>query len=131
MNLDSQGDGIDCSSQNGEMEAKMIHTTIRMMMPPGKRNEALGILNVVAERAGVEPGCFFNRVYQDVKDENILMVEELWNSEEELNRHLCSDDYRNVLCLMELSIEPPEFNFRSIAKTIGLEAIEKARNFGR
>ena len=109
----------------------MIHTTIRMVMPPGKRNEALGILDVVAERARVEPGCFFNRVYQDVKDENVLMVEELWNSEEELNRHLRSDDYRHVLFVIEMAMEPPEFNFRSIVQTSGLEAIEKARGCGR
>ena len=109
----------------------MIHVTVRMVMPPRKRKETLDILNVVAERTRVQPGCLFSRIYRDVKDENILMVEELWNSEEGLNRHLRSEDYRNVLFLMELALEPPEFSFRSIGLTMGVEAIEKARSCGR
>ena len=43
----------------------MLLATIRMVVPPDKRAEAVQILNAMAERTRVEPGCLSCRIYHD------------------------------------------------------------------
>ncbi len=49
-------------------------------------------------------------------------------SEEDLQRHLQSEKYRNILLVVEMAAEPPEIRFDLIAHTSGVETIENARN---
>ena len=109
----------------------MIHTTVRMVIPPQKRAEALQILNAIAERTRVQLGCLSCRLYHDEQVEAVFMVEEVWNSQEDLDRHLRSDNYRNMLFVTEMAVEPPEIRFQTVTDLAGLEIIEKARGCSR
>jgi quinol monooxygenase YgiN len=109
----------------------MILATIRMVIPPGKRTEAVEILSAMAERTRVQQGCLSCRIYHDEQVEAVLMVEEVWKSQEELDRHLRSDDYRNMLFVTEMAVEPPEMKFQIVSISAGLEIIEKARGCTR
>ena len=106
----------------------MVHSTIRMQIPTKRRGEALKILSSVAERCRFEVGCISCRVYQGVGVEHVVMLEELWGREEDLERHLQSDEYRQVLLVVEVALEPPEIRFNTISHSTGFETIEKARN---
>jgi quinol monooxygenase YgiN len=88
----------------------------------------LEILSSVAERSRFEPGCIAFRVYQDVEVEPVIMLEQLWETGEDLNRHLRSDEFRKVLLVVEMSLEPPEIRFDEISGSTGVETIERARN---
>ena len=105
----------------------MIHATIRMKMPGQKAKEAMEILRSVAERTRVEPGCISCRIYRDDQDEHTILVEEFWKSQEELERHLRSAEYRNVLLVVEMAHEKPEISFCEFSGSTGVETIEKAR----
>lgn len=105
----------------------MIFATVRMKMPPEKRSEAVRILARTAEWTRVEPGCIACHVYLDAKEPGEIMLEEEWQSEEELARHLKSDHFRNVLLVMEMAVERPEIGFHTIEQSAGVEVIEKAR----
>ncbi len=105
----------------------MVHATIRMLIPPKRRGEVLNILSSVSERCRFEEGCINSRVYQDVEVEPIIMLEQLWKSKEDLERHLRSEEFHKVLLVLEMSLDPPEVRFAEISRTSGLEAIEKAR----
>jgi len=105
----------------------MILTTLRMIMLSKKRREALDFFRVVAEQTRCMPGCLSFRIYHDDEEDDFLMIEELWNSQEELDRHLQSDNYRHMLFLAETATEPPEIKFRAIAESSGLEMVERAR----
>jgi len=105
----------------------MILATIRIMVAPPRRSEALEILNRAAERTRVQPGCLSCRIYHDEQVEAIFMVEEVWSSQDDLDRHLRSDDYRHVLFVTEMAVEPPEIRFQTISHSAGIEIIEKAR----
>jgi len=105
----------------------MILATVRMAIPPPKRDEALKILRLTAERCWIRPGCLSCRIYEDVQERDVLMFEEKWSSKEDLERHLRSDEYYKVLLVMEMATEHPEVNFSEIARTTGLEMIEKSR----
>lgn len=105
----------------------MIHATIRMTLPVEKVEEAVGILSSVAERTRFKPGCISSRVYHDVQENCVIMIEEVWVSQEELERHLQSPEYRNVLLVLEMAVENPEIRFTPFSHSTGLETIEKAR----
>ena len=105
----------------------MIHSHIRMVIPPQKRGEALKILRSTAERNKILPGCLDSRIYEDLQEENVLMFEELWRSDEELEQHLRSDEYRRVLLVLEMALQNPEVRFNQVSSSSGIETIEKAR----
>jgi len=105
----------------------MIHGTIRMPLPGRKIEEALEILRSFAEQTRFDPGCISCRIYHDVQEEHVIMIEELWRSQEELEQHLRSTKYRNVLLVVEMAHKEPEIRFSAFSHSTGIETIEKAR----
>ncbi len=101
----------------------MILANIRMKISPRKRDEALRILRATAEGNRILPGCLNSRVYEDLQEDNVIMLEEMWSSEEELEQHLRSDEYRKVLLIMEMALQHPEVRFNRISSSSGLETI--------
>jgi quinol monooxygenase YgiN len=105
----------------------MILATLRMIIPLDKKKETLDFLRRVAEQIRCMPGCLSFKIYHDDEEDEFLMVEELWNSQEELDRHLQSDNYRHMLLLAETASQPPEIKFQTITASAGLEIVERAR----
>jgi len=106
----------------------MVRSTIRMHIPLKKQSEALEILRSMTEQIQFESGCISCRLYRGVDDESVIMIEELWMSDADVQRHLRSDKYRKVLLVVEMAAEPPDIRFDTIAHSSGVETIEKARN---
>jgi quinol monooxygenase YgiN len=109
----------------------MIHATIRMTLPAQKAKEAEEILRSMAERTRVQPGCISCRIYHDTQEKHVIMIEEVWKSQEELERHLRSAEYRNVLLVVEMAHKEPEIRFSAFSHSTGIETIEMARSHGR
>jgi quinol monooxygenase YgiN len=105
----------------------MIRSTIRMLIPQEKQSEALDILGSMIEEVQFEPGCISSRLYRGVKDERSIMIEELWECEEDVRRHLRSKKYGKILMVIEMASEFPEIRFDIISGSSGLETIEKER----
>ncbi len=105
----------------------MTHATLRMVIPRERRGEVLQILNPIVERIRLEPGCLACNIYQDVREARVIMLEEVWRCEAEMERHLRSDQYRNILLVMEMALEPPEVRFEEISRSTGVETIERMR----
>lgn len=57
----------------------------------------------------------------------MIMLEEFWRTEEDLESHPQSEDYRKVLLVVEMANEPPESRFDAISHSTGFETLEKAR----
>ncbi len=106
----------------------MIYAITRMNIPSQRLKEALEILCSVVQRSRFDEGCIRSSVYQDVESENAIMVEQVWKNEKDLRRHLGSAEYRNVLLVAEMSLGSPEIRFDTIARTTGVETIERAQN---
>jgi quinol monooxygenase YgiN len=113
------------------MEKHMIQATIRMTIPHQKSGEALRIFKSITEQCLAEPGCLSYHIYEDLQEKNVFMLEEVWRSEEDLNLHLCSEDYRNLLLVLEMATKVPEIRFDTISSSRGIETIEKARGQAR
>ena len=116
---------------NNKGDRLMILATVRIVIPPDRRSEAVEILNAVAERTRVKPGCLSCRIYHDEQVEAVFLVEAVWNSQEGLDRHLRSEDYRNILFVTEMAVEPPEIKFQTVSHSAGIEIIERARGCSR
>ncbi len=105
----------------------MILATLRMTISAKKFDEALRILRSMAERCRVQIGCLSCQVYRNGQENNVLLFKQLWSNEADLERHLRSDEYRQVLLVMEMAIKQPEIRFDTISSSAGIEIIEKAR----
>ena len=105
----------------------MILATIRVMVSARKIDEALRILRSVTEQSKVQPGCLACQVYRGGEEDNYLMLEQLWDTEANLEHHLQSDQYQKVLLVMEMAIKKPEIRFDTISLSTGIETIERAR----
>ena len=97
-------------------------------MPGQKVREAVDILGSVAERTRVQPGCISCRIYHDEQEENVVMMDEVWRTQEEHECHLRSAEYRKVLLVVEMAKEKPEIKFSEFSESTGVETIEKARS---
>jgi quinol monooxygenase YgiN len=106
----------------------MVRSTIRMVTPLDRQSEAVEIPGSTSEQVQFEPGCISSRLYRGMQDGREIMIEELWESNEDVQRHLRSDKYRRVLLVIEMAEEPPEIRFDTITHSSGVESIEKARN---
>jgi len=106
----------------------MIQATIRMTIPPQKSGEALTIFKSITEQCIYNPGCLSCHIYGDLQEKNVLMLKEVWRSEEDLNLHLRSDEYLNLLLVLEMALKQPEIRFDTILSSMGIEAIEKVRS---
>lgn len=104
-----------------------VHATIRMLIPARKRREARGILASMIERIQPEEGCLSCRLYQDALGGKAFLFEGIWADEKSLQKHLRSDEFRNVLLVVEMAIEPPEIRFDRIARSTGMRTIEDVR----
>ena len=105
----------------------MIQATLRLDCAPKKTDEALQILRSIIERTKAEAGCISCSVYLDTENEHRIVYQEKWRSDEDLQCHLRSDDYRKVLLVMEMAITQPEIRFDTITGSSGVETIEEAR----
>jgi len=106
----------------------VIKATIRMTIPPKKSGEVLKILRSMVEQWRDEPGCLSCNIYGDLQEKDVLMLEEVWRSEEDLVLHLRSNKYRNLLLVLEMARKRPEIRFDTISSSTGIETIEKARS---
>ena len=106
----------------------MMLATIRMTLPAKKHDEALKILKSEAKRCKVHPSCLGCHVYEDLQEDNVLVYEEMWRSEEDLKRRLRSAEYRTMLLVMEMALKHPEVRFNKVSTSTGFEMIEKARS---
>ncbi len=114
--------------QNQHPKNSLIRSSIRLRIPLEDQSEVIDILETVKEQIQVEPTCHYARLYRGANEAEIIMIEELWEKEEELRRYLKSKLYQRVLLAMEFSEEQPEVRFERIIDATGFENIEQARN---
>ena len=106
----------------------MVRSVIQMLIPFNMQKEAVVILDVVAEKARNTTGCLGCSIFRGVKDRRMIVFEQCWDNEENMNIHLRSEIYNRVLLVIEMALEQPEIRFDRIDCSSGLDAIEAARN---
>jgi len=102
----------------------MISATLRMTVKDEKKVDVMETIRGMMEPIRVEPGCLKQHLYEDVEDKNTLAVVGVWKSREDLEKHIRTENFRNLLALMNYLSEPPELQFHTISQSAGKELIE-------
>ena len=102
----------------------MIFVTLRMIVLPERRSDFLETMRGMLEPVRVERGCLSYRLYEDVEDRNTFALVEEWKTQEELERHILTDNHRRLLALIDLLSEQPDLRFNTVSHTAGMELIE-------
>ena len=66
----------------------------RLTAKPGKRDEVIKVLLEAGKPFQVNSACILYLVYEDVKNPNVIWVEDLWTSKEEHTTALASPEVR-------------------------------------
>ena len=102
----------------------MILSTLRMIVRPERRSDLLATIRGMLEPARVERGCLSYGLYEDIENRDAFMLLEKWETQKDLETHLLKNNLRQILPLMDLLSEQPEFRFNTVSNTAGMELIE-------
>ena len=105
----------------------MIIERVAILVAPEKREDLRRAFSSLLGPTGVEPGCIGCHLYQEAGTVNRFCLETRWETDQELIKHLRSEQYKNFLILLELSAEPPLIEFHDVVETKGLELVRSVR----
>ena len=106
----------------------MIYASLRVVLPEERREESMRLVRSLMGPTSAAPGCVHCGYYTDAQNESVLCYVEEWQTEEALQHHIRSDDYRKFLALVDLSCEPPDLKFHRVSETFGIEYIGQVRS---
>ena len=112
------------------MNTKIL-VTFRMIVQPERRSDLLETMRGMLEPVRVERGCLSYRLYEDVEDRDTFVLVEEWKTQEDLERHIRADSQRQLLALLDILKEQPEWRFNTVSHTAGMEIIEDVLNRAR
>jgi len=105
----------------------MIVSTLRLLLSEADRARVITSLTPLIAWTRLQPGCRVCHLLGDLDDPREIIVREEWDTQEDLDRHLRSEDYRRILAAIELSQEAPEIRFDTVVTMGGFEVVEAAR----
>ncbi len=86
-----------------------------------------GALRALARRARRDRGCVGSEVYESVDDPNHVVLHAEWIDAAGLEQYVTSDDFTQVLVLMEMAASPPVFEIQLGVETRGLDYVAELR----
>jgi len=104
----------------------LITSTIRITASETLNGEIVRLLLSLIEPTRVETGCISCGLYKDLHDPSIIIWVEEWNTQEDLERHLRSRQYKKILAAFDMSSEQPDMRFNTVVETKGMKLIEEA-----
>jgi quinol monooxygenase YgiN len=93
-----------------------------MKVLPVKRRELLQTLNSIAKQVRNESGCLKAVVFQNVEDDNELLLIEEWTSQKDSDAHLDSDLFTVLRGAGGLMLQPPEIVINAVDQSSEFEA---------
>ena len=108
----------------------MILVTARMVVKSKQRRALLETVKGLLGPKRYEKGCLSYRLYQDSEDRNAFYLVEEWKTQEDLERHIRSEDYRMILAAMDLCAEAPDIRFHTVSQTRGMDYLHETKGLG-
>ena len=105
----------------------MIISSLKITVSPEKHKDVLQLVRSLLGPTRARPGCIGISFFQDTDEPDSFFLLEKWESHQDLERHLASDDYRRKLSLMDLSSQAPEIHFHEVSETKGMDWIIAVR----
>ncbi len=113
--------------QTNRIGAILITSTIRITASENPDGEIVRVLRSMIEPTRVETGCISCGLYQDLHDPGVIIWVEEWNTQDDLERHLRSPQYKKILAAFDMSDGQPDMRFNTVVETKGMQLIAEAR----
>ena len=104
----------------------MIIVTMELTALPEKQKELLQTLQAISASTRKFKGCMSSNVFKDMENENAFSLIEKWETQEDLDNHLRSDEFSALLGTNNLLSKPFEFKLNGVSYTAGMEAVKAA-----
>lgn len=89
----------------------MIKVMAKSFAKADKLEEILKLTREMVEKTVLEEGCIKYELCQDIKEPEIMIILEEWESEEALNRHMVSEHFKRLIPqINEMREKPSEIN---------------------
>jgi len=85
----------------------LVIVLIKMKVLPVKRRELLLTLSSIVEQVRNQSGCLNAVVYQNIEDDNELLIKEEWSTRKDSDAHLDSDLFTILKGAEGLMRQPP------------------------
>jgi len=105
----------------------LITSTIRITESENTDGEIVRVLRSLIEPTRVETGCISCGLYKDLHDPGVIVWVEEWNTQDDLEHHLRSPQYKKILAAFDMSNSQPEMRFNTVVKTKGMRLVAEAR----
>lgn len=105
----------------------MMMTIMIVVLPGSRRKEILEALRRFKQSTEISGGCIGCHISREVDKRNTIIYWEEWQTRQDLERHIHSPKYRQLLEIIELSAQKPEIKFLTITNIEGLEVVETVR----
>jgi len=103
----------------------MICLTTKLSVEEKDRVPFLEAARYVAEQTRLIRGCNRFLIFQDLEERNDFILVEEWDSRGELQKHMRSANFRNMLAILELASRQPEIQLSSFDDSSGTDLLEK------
>jgi quinol monooxygenase YgiN len=105
----------------------LITSTIRITASENPDSEIVRVLRSLIEPTRVETGCISCGLYKDLHDPSVIIWVEDWTTQDDLERHLRSPQYKKILAAFDMSDAQPDIRFDTVVETKGMQLIAEAR----
>jgi quinol monooxygenase YgiN len=111
----------------GEESAPMIIVRIRMNVLPEKQKEVVQTLHSMIDKVGKEKGCMCYDVLCDIEGKAVFDLLEEWETREDLDRHIRSEEFTVLLGTKSLLANPMELKIHTVSHSEGVEVVNAIR----
>ena len=105
----------------------MVVATIKVLVPEDNLREMIQTLRLLLSPIRNQKGCLGSQFYFEIGDENTLCLIEAWETQNDLENHLWSDEFDILLGAINLLKSPPEMEIKLLSPNAGIEAVAALR----
>jgi len=102
----------------------MVITILHLKAAPEKRLNIIKTIHAMIGPTKAQPGCLHCELFGNTQNDDKLILLEKWESQETLNQHIKSEEFRKVLAAMDTACEPPDLGFYEIDSLAGMDLVE-------
>lgn len=107
----------------------MVIATTRIFANSSNISEIVEVLSSVKGQVEVKTGCISCLILQEIDNERNITYEEKWKTQEQLNNHIQTDLYRNILAVIDMSHQAPNVEICTVSTIKGIEVIQSIRGY--
>ena len=105
----------------------MVIAVLEMILPRGNEAVTIRALRAFWDTTCARPGCIGGGVFQEVGDPKTALYIEMWQEAAQLEVHVRSPRYQQLLALLDTAAVRPTLRFNFVAETRGLAWVEQLR----